>query len=112
MFKLVIIGLLLLCGCTSIKYSSEGQIPLAVGTKAHYLTPREVTGKKKFYLWGLYPNKHVVKIDKNLASITVPGAAKVGIEEYQTFSDFALMIISFGMYVPVSYKITCLTTND
>lgn len=65
----------------------------------------EISGKKEFYLWGLLPKEHDVFIDKVLSEAGLVSAANIQIEEYQTTGDKLWSWISFGLFIPLTYKV-------
>ncbi|MBT3586258.1 MAG: hypothetical protein HN509_15230 [Halobacteriovoraceae bacterium] len=94
-----------LSGCTTIHYRTKGNIAAAIAPKNEHKHRVEIKGKKEFYLWGLLPANQVVYVDDEMANAGLISAANIRISEFQTRSDFIYGLISFGMYVPKSYKI-------
>lgn len=94
-----------LTSCTSIHYRSSGIISTSFSPKPNHVRQAKVEGTKEFYLWGLYPAEHTVHLDKEMARAGLISAANITIEEYQTTGDKFATWLSFGLYVPRSYKI-------
>lgn len=92
--------------CTTIEYSSKKVIPTHISVTKNHINRQSISGTKDFYLWGLVPEKHSVFIDDNMRDIGFVSSANTRIEEFQTFKQKMYSIISMGMYIPKSYKIT------
>lgn len=96
---------LCLSSCTSINYRSSGLISTSFSPKPKHINLAKVEGKKEFYLWGLLPKEHTVLIDEEMSRAGLISAANITIEEYQTLGDKFATWLSFGLYVPRSYKV-------
>ena len=101
-------ALLFFCSCTVMNYHSGDHIPVALSYRENHAHVVVVEGQRDFYLWGAYPREHVVLLDEELSGNRVISASNVMIEEYQSGKDWLMSIITFGMYFPLSYRITCL----
>jgi len=87
-------------------YTSAGEIQTSVAPAPKHSYHLKMEGQKNFYLWGSYPKEHKVKIDEHLSDGGLISAAAVRVHEYQTFWNSFLSIISLGMYVPITYRIS------
>ncbi len=98
----------LLLSCTTVRYTSDRLLPVKVGSFELYKAPLSIYGELDFFLWGNFPNKHIISIDQELEKINCIGASNLTIEEYQTNKNIFYSILTFGMYTPISYKISFL----
>ena len=105
--KLVI---LFLCttfmSCTTMHFRSQGDVRLVVGLKDEHHIIRDIEGVKQYFLWGTIPRVHSVRVDKEVEDLGFTSGANVSVEEYQSFGNFVLSILSLGMYIPKNYRIT------
>lgn len=92
--------------CTTIHYESSGKIPVFIGAQKGHTYYSTVGGEVDFFLWGLYPESHTVKIDKEIQKKGIKSASNVSIREYQSFLNLFYSIISLGLVYPVNYEIT------
>lgn len=72
----------------------------------------KIEGQREFFFWGLYPSSLSVKVDQEIAKLGLKSASHLQIEEFQTLPGFCWTVLSFGLYHPVSYKITVLGKKD
>jgi hypothetical protein len=86
-------------------YRSSGVISTSFSPKAGHDHLKEIVGKKEFYLWGLVPKDHTVEVDIQLSKAGLISAANITIEEYQTTEDLIYSWLSFGLYIPRTYKV-------
>lgn len=98
-------AILLFASCSTIRYQAQDVMPVHLGRTVEQNHPVKMQGEKAFYLWGLVPREHVVEIDHELADAGVVNGGNIVIEETQSWSQFFLTLISFGMYIPKSYSI-------
>jgi hypothetical protein len=102
---LALAALLCVTSCTSIHYRSKGLIATSFSPRPNHVHRTEVTGIKEFYLWGLLPREQTVYLDEELGKGGLVSAANITIEEYQTVGDKFATWLSFGLYVPRTYKV-------
>ncbi|MFT6070367.1 MAG: hypothetical protein ACJAT2_000833 [Bacteriovoracaceae bacterium] len=98
-------AVLCLNSCTTMHYRSSGLISTSFSPKPGHDNLKEIVGRKEFYLWGLVPKDHIVKIDEKLSESGLISAANISIEEYQTTEDLIYSWLSFGLYIPRTYKV-------
>jgi hypothetical protein len=101
--------LFFLLACSSIRYQSNSKANLTFSYNQEHKKEVLVRGKKKFYLWGLVPDQHIVFLDEVILSANLKDVSSVVIYEDRSFLDSLLMVASFGMYIPVRYNISALT---
>ena len=101
-----LITVFLLFSCTTIHYESSGKIPVYIGAKKGHTYFSTIDGEIDFFLWGLYPNSHTVRIDREIQKKGIKSASNVSIREYQSFLNLFYSIISLGLVYPVNYEIT------
>ena len=61
---------------------------------------------RNFYLWGALPKRHEVVLDKIFQERGFKIVSDLRIEEVATTRKAAWMVASFGMFYPVTYKLT------
>ncbi len=93
--------------CSTLYFKSKQKIPVHVGHHEQFTQQYIVTGSRDFYLWGLYPQEHIVLVDKELNDIGTSAVAimRLGIDEDNYWKTKFFQIVTFGMYYPVYYKI-------
>ena len=94
---------LLTCSCVTTNYTSKGQIPVHLNLKENHKRKVEISHKKTFYLWGLYPNEHIIELDKEFVHTGARAVSGLQILEKQTFTDSLLSFISLGIVIPRTY---------
>lgn len=95
-----------LSSCSQLNITSTpGTAPMYVGLQDEHGTPVEVVLEKSFYLWGLVPAKHEVKLDKEFQELGAVGVARLSYRQEQTWSQWFLGVLSFGLYWPVELRI-------
>ena len=66
----------------------------------------EIKGQKEFFLWGRVPKSaQEVFIDKLLVEKGFTAASSIYVEEYQSIGSMFWTIVTFGMYIPIDYRI-------
>lgn len=101
----LLINLFLLMSCTSTRYQSLGLINTFAGLKSTHTIHKKLAGHNEFYMWGILPHQKIVNIDKLAVQSGMSEFSVSKIEEYQTLKQFAFSVMTFGMYIPNSYKI-------
>lgn len=96
----------LLCSCTHTTYLSSGDIPVYIGARNKHNNKISAEGDKSFFFWGIVPAEHKVYVDRELAQQGLVSAANMTVEEYQKWDDFVVGILSFGMFIKKSYRIS------
>lgn len=76
-----------------------------LGLQDEHGTPVEVVLEKSFYLWGSIPAQHQIELDKEFQELGAVGVARISFEKDQTWSQWFLGMISFGLYWPVEIRI-------
>jgi hypothetical protein len=87
-------------------FQSEQSIPVYVSAKGSHKHKVSVVGQRDFYLWGMYPAEQKISIDKELADEGLLSAANVRIKENVSSMQLLKSIISFGLYMPVSFEVS------
>lgn len=103
---LILLSAFCALSCTTVHYESSGKIPVYIGAQKGHTYYSTVGGELDFYLWGLYPPSHTVKIDKVVQNKGIKSASNVSIREYQSLLNLFYSIISFGLVYPINYEIT------
>lgn len=97
--------ILLLQGCMTMSYESSSNLYVSANRLKTYDTAVSVEGRRDFYLWGLYPNEHVVNIGTEFNEAGYKNVSGVSIIEETNFLDSFLAIISLGLMIPQSYRL-------
>ncbi len=100
-----LLKLCLLSSCTTTSYNSTGLINVYAGLKATHKITKSVEGVNKFYIWGMLPSKIIVNIDQKAIRSGLSSFSIQTIEEFQTFKQYFVSFVTFGMYIPYSYKV-------
>lgn len=95
----------LLGSCSSLKFTSQGIIPLYLSRVEKHKKKREIEGTLQTFLWGNFPKTHELLIDKELRSSGLIEASNIKIEHWQSFGQVLTSVLSLGMIAPVSYRI-------
>lgn len=98
-----LVVLLFLCGCSEIQFKTSNKIAHWGQKRTRVYDEFEIEGQRSFYLWGYYPENHVVNIDDELINKGYSYAFDLQIEEYQSLKNFFYGVITLGMYVPRNY---------
>lgn len=110
-FLLVIISSMLL-SCSAIKITSNSKIPIKLDADEHHQKEVVIKVDKKFYLWGLIPDEHVLYVDEVVDEAGFEAASGITITETRETSDTILSLLSFGLYLPKTYSISIFTQDD
>tara|TARA_B100000886_G_scaffold161836_1_gene110343 strand:- start:997 stop:1353 length:357 start_codon:yes stop_codon:yes gene_type:complete len=102
---ILLLTLKLLTSCTTLSFKSYGEYSIFLGPKKGHGEIQEYVGEKDFYLWGVIPFEHTVYIDNVMKEFDFYSIANVEVEEYQSFKNFVLSVLSLGLYVPRNYKV-------
>ena len=86
-------------------FRSSGQTDIPLGLKEGHKDKDEIKGQRNYFLWGYVPRTHVVYVDKEIVDKGYFSGANLEVSEYQTFLNFILSVISFGMYIAKNYSI-------
>lgn len=105
MFKCFVF-ILLFNSCAIIEFKHSGKLPYSTNPVVKSEKRRSVEGVKDFYLFGLLPEKHVVYTDKELSKRGLLVVKKLKTTSYITSWQFFKSMLSFGLYIPMTYKIT------
>ncbi len=98
--------LCLLLGCTTMHFRSSGHTKTLVGVKAGHDHRDQVQGERKFFLWGFIPQSHIVWVDQEVINMGLQSGSNISVRVYQTWGNFLLTVLTFGMYIPKNYEVT------
>ncbi|MBT3982492.1 MAG: hypothetical protein HOE90_14125 [Bacteriovoracaceae bacterium] len=104
-FYILLLLLVTLCSCSTIRYKSKGDIPVKVSRATDHTKMFKADGKAPFYLWGTLPGEQVVHLDKLAIEQGFSEISKLVITEYTSFFDLFMSVVSLGFYMPRSYEI-------
>jgi hypothetical protein len=105
-FLLMFAFLFAFLGCTSVRYTSSGRIPLYLSPRPDALEYFEVNGRHRIYAYGQLPYHEVIELDTVILNLGFENAANVKVHESRTFNDWLKAVLSLGLYTPLSYSIT------
>ncbi len=100
-----LLNIFLNISCTTIAYKSSNEIPVSIYKKSWCRDEFVINGETDFYLWGMVPSSRTIWLDQEIGRSAMTAGANIVIEEFQSFKNLFLTIISFGMYVPMNYTI-------
>jgi len=109
---LTITFLLLMTACSNVRFQSMGYATVTTEVDLKDTEKVEVKGEVIFYLWGNYPKEHIVNIDDEFKKRGFSYISDPRIEEYQTFLNYFLTAVTFGMYNPRNYRITAFVIKE
>ncbi len=97
---------ILLLGCSSISFLSSNKINTTFDFDDKNTTDVSIDIQKPFYMWGLYPKEHLVKVDEEFQKKGYSSVSDLIIKETETNIKALWMFFTFGMYYPQSFKLT------
>lgn len=95
----------LITSCSSIKFISNGTIPVFYHDRNDHQTIYTSEGKKEAFFWGLVAPDNTVILDQVFADQGAVSVADIYVEVTQTRGDWLSTVFSFGLYVPKHYKV-------
>lgn len=98
-----ILCLFLIIGCSSISFTSQDTVPVVFGKKENHTRDISLKVTKEFYLWGLFPDSHKLRVDKEFGERGHDSIAEFEIEEKSVGRDIAWAVFTLGFYMPKSY---------
>lgn len=107
MLKTLVLSLLLtgLLSCTTIRYGSDGRIPLYVSPKSDHLEGFVYRGRHRIYLFGNLPPRELIKLDEVVMNLGYESGANLKISEARSFTDWLITLSSFGLYSPLTFEV-------
>ncbi|MEX0798551.1 MAG: hypothetical protein WEB87_03545 [Bacteriovoracaceae bacterium] len=99
----IFLCLVLTISCSTVRLSSETLIPVVFESKEDHTRDISIEVTRDFYLWGLYPDTHEIKVDKAFANKGFDSVAEMKIEDHSNKYDMAWALLTFGFYMPKSY---------
>ena len=98
-------------GCSSILFRSRNKVPVSFDYNPSHQKEVTIKGRKKFYLWGVIPDKHIVYVDEVIDKAGFDEVSKLEIQEERDAKDILIGIMTFGLYIPKSYTINAFTED-
>jgi hypothetical protein len=114
-FSKILLGLCLfltISGCSSVRFTSNGKLPVKFEADENHQKEVVIHLDKKFYLWGLIPDEHIVYVDEMVDEAGFEVASGVSVKEVREGKNMLLTLLSFGLYVPRSYTVQIFTTDE
>jgi len=93
-------------GCTTTHFKNSGTLPILTGVGPSFEGRSEVEIQKDFFLWGFLPETHTIWVDHVVAKMGFESGANIEIEEQSSWKNTIFSILSLGMFLPKSYKIS------
>jgi len=89
--------------CSQLDFLSHDKISIWGQQKKNPAELFSIEGKREFYLWGKYPERHVVLVDDLIISSGYNFVSELSIQEYKTWQSFILSVVTLGMYTPTNF---------
>jgi len=106
MTKYLLCFLFLFTSCSSLRFQARENTAITNPLSGSESEKVVVKGQVVFYAWGHYPPEHIINIDDEFKKKGFSFVGKLYIEEYQTFFNRLLTILSFGMYNAKNFRFT------
>jgi hypothetical protein len=107
------IFMMLVCSaCSTMEFTTSGNEVFTVssGPKSERQVTAEVT--KDFYFWGMTPANPEFNLQDETKGLGANNPSYVTIEQSYTFSDILYTFVTLGLYCPVTYRVTLLTSRE
>jgi hypothetical protein len=101
----IFLSLTILTSCSSIQFISTNKIPATFEFKDDKSSKVSIEIDRSFFIWGLYPEVQVVKIDDVFEKKGFSSVSDLAIKEVNIRKKALWMFFTFGMYYPQSYKL-------
>lgn len=103
---------LFIISCSSVRFTSNGSLPVYISPHDEHTIPFQLTGKKPFYFFGLIPPEFDVTLDDEIRKAGYYSAANIKIYQERNSHDWLMAFLSFGLYAPISYEVTGFGLKD
>ena len=103
---------LFIISCSSVRFTSDGSLPVYISPHSEHTESFQLTGKKPFYFFGLIPPEFAVSLDSEIKKAGYYSAANIKIHQERNSHDWFMALISFGLYAPISYEVTGFGLKD
>lgn len=102
----IFLSLINLISCSSISFSSNQKSSLSFDLREGQSKEVSYEVRKPFFMWGLVPENQVVSIDDRFNEEGFNNVSDINIKEIETKTKVAWMLLTLGMYYPVTYTIS------
>ncbi|MDA8793454.1 Bor family protein [Bacteriovoracaceae bacterium] len=96
---------LFLFSCSQLHLTSSQNNEYSFGRRANHTLEFKVPIAQEFFLWGLFPEKGEINLEKSLGAAGVHSAAELQIIEETDWKDTLWSVLSLGLYMPRHYVI-------
>lgn len=103
--KFLFFILLISTSCSSIHFTSTNKISLSFDFGNETDQDAKITITKPFYMWGTYPEKHIIKLDEVFYEKGFKTVTDLRIREVNSAEKALWMFFTLGMYYPQSYEL-------
>lgn len=102
---------LFLTSCSSLDFVASGKTPfkMAVGKNSDQTV--EIESTADFYFWGNSPGNFIINLEDESNRLGLEQPSSVSIEQKTSLKSLFFTIVTLGLYCPVDYKISLLTTK-
>lgn len=98
--------------CSTVEFNTSGRETFTVAARASSEKQVEVETTKDFYFWGLAPSKEKFNLQDETNGLGIYNPGYVTVEQKYTAKDIFFTLVTFGLYCPVTYKVTLLTNRE
>lgn len=98
--------------CSTVEVTTSGNEVFYVSAYPKSDEVIELELKKDFYFWGLYPKVAELNLQDETKNLGLYNPSFVSVEQFYTKVDILYGIVTLGLYMPSSYKITLLTNRE
>lgn len=98
--------------CSTVEFNTSGRETFTVAARSSSEKQIEIEATKDFYFWGLSPEVEAFDLQDETLGLGVNNPAYVTIEQSYTARDLFFTFVTFGLYCPVTYKVTLLTNGE
>jgi len=103
---------LFIISCSSVRFTSDGSLPVFISPQPEHTDSFQIIGKKPFYFFGLIPPEFEVSLDSQIREAGYYSAANIKIQQERNSHDWLMAVLSFGLYAPISYEVTGFGLKD
>lgn len=90
--------------CSTVHFVSTNDIPISFETNKSHTKKIKFTVDRPFYLWGLLPEKQVVKVDEEFKRRGIDSASEFEIHEANQSKFAWTSLFTLGMYYEKAYN--------
>lgn len=108
----LILSVLTFSGCSSLEFNTSGREPFYVSSKSGSDRIVEIRRTKDFYLWGTMPRVLDFDLQDETKDEGLYNPSYIILEQDFSWKNIFYSVITLGMYTPVDYKLTLLSSGE